>query len=451
MARDSAIEWTGHTFNPWWGCTKVSPACDHCYAETWARRTGFDIWGANTPRRHLSDDYWSQPLRWDRAAAQSGRRARVFCASMADVFEWNRTLDGLRKRLWKLVDSTPHLDWLLLTKRPHLARRLAPWPSAWPVHVWLGTTVENQHFADRRHPFSARRALSISIPELRAASRTSRPVRLSPRTTLDHRRRGKRRPGTAHASRLDSRTPRPMRERSTSTSITSCWLRSTASTWTCSPDRNTQLTPRIGPSGGFWNGAPRVTLPFVTTRCATSSASRRTGCGILGGTTPRSASMKVMPTSAFTRCWREHRSLRRRRASALSTSVRSNATGLPWKQSHNTKREGYKIELFYFLAQKWLDRAWASTRDGKKLAAWWGNGDHKHFRTLRSVERAIALCKRFRRRTGLCVCGSVRDSRKGSGVTDHVLHDPRIRSSRSGWSHGESVPASSTQRERDRA
>ena len=92
MARDSAIEWTGHTFNPWWGCTKVSPACDHCYAETWARRTGFDIWGANTPRRHLSDDYWSQPLRWDRAAAQSGRRARVFCASMADVFEWNRTL-----------------------------------------------------------------------------------------------------------------------------------------------------------------------------------------------------------------------------------------------------------------------------------------------------------------------------------------------------------------------
>ena len=143
MARDSAIEWTGHTFNPWWGCTKVSPACDHCYAETWARRTGFDIWGANTPRRHLSDDYWSQPLRWDRAAAQSGRRARVFCASMADVFEWNRTLDGLRKRLWKLVDSTPHLDWLLLTKRPHLARRLAPWPSAWPVHVWLGTLVSH--------------------------------------------------------------------------------------------------------------------------------------------------------------------------------------------------------------------------------------------------------------------------------------------------------------------
>ena len=153
MARDSAIEWTAHTFNPWWGCTKVSPACDHCYAETWARRTGFDVWGADAPRRHLSDDYWNQPLRWDRDAAQSGRRVRVFCASMADVFEWDRALDALRERLWTLIEGTPNLDWLLLTKRPHLARRLAPWSTAWPLHVWLGTTVENQHFADRRIRF----------------------------------------------------------------------------------------------------------------------------------------------------------------------------------------------------------------------------------------------------------------------------------------------------------
>ena len=153
MARDSAIEWTGHTFNPWWGCTKVSPACDHCYAETWAKRTGHHVWGAKSPRRRLSDDYWDQPLRWDQDAAQAGRRARVFCASMADVFEWSRGLDGLRERLWELVERTPNLDWLLLTKRPHLARRLAPWADAWPVHVWLGTTVENQHFADRRIRF----------------------------------------------------------------------------------------------------------------------------------------------------------------------------------------------------------------------------------------------------------------------------------------------------------
>ena len=72
---------------------------------------------------------------------------------MADVFEWGRTLDSLRERLWALVDRTPNLDWLLLTKRPHLARRLVPWANAWPGHVWLGTTVENQHLADRRIRF----------------------------------------------------------------------------------------------------------------------------------------------------------------------------------------------------------------------------------------------------------------------------------------------------------
>ena len=153
MARNSAIEWTGHTFNPWWGCTKVSPACDHCYAEAWARRTGFDVWGADAPRRRLSDHYWRQPLRWDQDAAQSGQRARVFCASMADVFERNSALDDLRERLWTLVGITPNLDWLLLTKRPHLARQLTPWANAWPTHVWLGTTVENQFFADHRIPF----------------------------------------------------------------------------------------------------------------------------------------------------------------------------------------------------------------------------------------------------------------------------------------------------------
>ena len=155
MAKNSAIEWTAHTFNPWWGCTKISPACDHCYAETWSKRTGYDVWGANSPRRQLSDDYWNQPIIWDRHAAQTRRRARVFCASMADVFELDPALDSLRKRLWALVEQTPNLDWLLLTKRPHLARRMAPWDNAWPLHVWLGTSVENQQFADRRIRFLA--------------------------------------------------------------------------------------------------------------------------------------------------------------------------------------------------------------------------------------------------------------------------------------------------------
>ncbi len=152
MAQFSSIEWTDHTFNPWWGCTKVSPACDHCYAETWARRMGFDIWTRGKPRRFLSDAYWQQPRRWNDNAARNGRRARVFCASMADVFEWQRGLQPWRQRLWRLIDETPNLDWLLLTKRPHLAVRLAPWDAGWPDNVWIGTTVENQRWADKRLP-----------------------------------------------------------------------------------------------------------------------------------------------------------------------------------------------------------------------------------------------------------------------------------------------------------
>ena len=150
MAADSKIEWTDHTFNPWWGCTKVSPACDHCYAETWAKRTGHAVWGAKTERRHLSDSHWRQPGRWDAAAQQAGTRARVFCASMGDVFEWGASLSKLRARLWDLIERTPNLDWLLLTKRPHLVTRLAPWRDDWPDNVWLGTTAETQRFLDQR-------------------------------------------------------------------------------------------------------------------------------------------------------------------------------------------------------------------------------------------------------------------------------------------------------------
>jgi protein gp37 len=150
MAKDSAIEWTHHTFNPWWGCTKVSPGCKYCYAEAWAKRTGAAVWGAKAPRRQLSDAYWSQPLAWNAAATRSGKRQRVFCASMADVFEDRRDLDGNRERLWKLIEATPQLDWLLLTKRPHNVRRLAPYGDHWPTNVWLGATAENQRWLDKR-------------------------------------------------------------------------------------------------------------------------------------------------------------------------------------------------------------------------------------------------------------------------------------------------------------
>ena len=152
MARNSKIEWTDHTFNSWWGCTKVSPACDHCYAETWAKRVGLDVWSAGKPRRFLSEAYWKQPYRWNKEAGQANRRARVFCASMSDVFEWKKELTPWRHRLWKLIEETPHLDWLLLTKRPHLAARLTPWDNQWPHNVWLGTTVEIQKWLDKRLP-----------------------------------------------------------------------------------------------------------------------------------------------------------------------------------------------------------------------------------------------------------------------------------------------------------
>ena len=155
MARDSRIEWTDHTFNPWWGCAKVSPACDHCYAEAWAKRIGLDIWSAGRPRRFLSDTYWHQPKLWNKAAEEQGTRARVFCASMADVFEWKKGLSPWRERLWMLIDETPFLDWLLLTKRPHLVRRMAPWDDDWPANVWLGTTVEDQKWVSKRMPHLA--------------------------------------------------------------------------------------------------------------------------------------------------------------------------------------------------------------------------------------------------------------------------------------------------------
>jgi len=152
MAKNSSIEWTHHTFNPWWGCTKVSPACDNCYAETWAVRLGERLWGAKAPRRFFSDAHWSEPLRWNSEAKRIGQRRRVFCASMADVFENRRDLDIWRKRLWELIDLTPWLDWLLLTKRINLINRYIPWKNNWPPNVWLGTTVECQEWADIRIP-----------------------------------------------------------------------------------------------------------------------------------------------------------------------------------------------------------------------------------------------------------------------------------------------------------
>lgn len=157
MAENSKIEWCDHTFNPWIGCTKISTACDNCYAEGWAKRTGqIALWQGE--RRRTTPANWNLPLKWNAQAEREGRRYRVFCASLADVFD-NQVPDEWRTDLWTLIATTKSLDWLLLTKRPqNIAKMLPdhrvgaqPWGDGWP-NVWLGTTVENQQQADLRIP-----------------------------------------------------------------------------------------------------------------------------------------------------------------------------------------------------------------------------------------------------------------------------------------------------------
>jgi protein gp37 len=152
MGKNSTIEWTHHTFNPWWGCTKVSHACKLCYAEVWARRTGGHFWGPRAPRRFFGDHHWKEPSAWNDEAVATGQRFRVFCASMADVFEYRAELQPWREKLWDLIECTTSLDWLLLTKRPQRMAYYNRWGDPWPSNVWLGTTVENQKTADERIP-----------------------------------------------------------------------------------------------------------------------------------------------------------------------------------------------------------------------------------------------------------------------------------------------------------
>lgn len=155
MGANTKIEWATHTFNPWWGCTKVSEACKHCYAESWAKRVGKSVWGPKSDRRFFGEEHWKQPLRWNVAVDSKGERPRVFCASMADVFEPRPDLDPWRGKLFDLIEATPNLDWLLLTKRPEHVASLAKWKDDWPDHLWLGTTVELQHRAEELLPHLA--------------------------------------------------------------------------------------------------------------------------------------------------------------------------------------------------------------------------------------------------------------------------------------------------------
>lgn len=190
MGENSGIQWTTHTFNPWVGCQRVSPGCEHCYAESYDKRVGGGVdpkdgvkklrWGPKAPRVRTSVSNWNKPLKWNDAAKAAGERHRVFCSSLADVFEDRPELTAWRADLFTLIAKTPHLDWLLLTKRPQNIMRLlriaagvhetrlnenspAQSPEAFalindwlagkpPKNVWLGTTVEDQQRANERIP-----------------------------------------------------------------------------------------------------------------------------------------------------------------------------------------------------------------------------------------------------------------------------------------------------------
>lgn len=147
MAENSKIEWTDHTQNFWVGCAKISPACDHCYAEAWAKRTGHPELWAGSRRRTKT---WNDAYKFDRDAGNAGVRARVFTNSLSDFFD-NQAVPEWRKDAWKVIRDTRKLDWLILTKRPQNIAGMLPedWGAGYP-NVWLGTTAENQEEYDRR-------------------------------------------------------------------------------------------------------------------------------------------------------------------------------------------------------------------------------------------------------------------------------------------------------------
>lgn len=174
MGDTTHIEWTDHTFNPHMGCQRVSPGCGRakgrggCYAEALVGgimgyrpasadpRRRMTLWGApsTSTRQRTSAENWAKPLRWDAAAKRDGVRRRVFCASLGDVFEDHPDLPAVRADLWPLIEACDGLDWQLLTKRPENVRAMVPpaWLAAWPAHVWIGTTVEDQQRAEERIP-----------------------------------------------------------------------------------------------------------------------------------------------------------------------------------------------------------------------------------------------------------------------------------------------------------
>lgn len=155
MAENSKIEWTENTFNIVEGCEKVSPGCKNCYAETRDKHWhGGEHWGPNSNRKPMSEAYWRKPAIWNVQAYKENRKIKVFCSSLCDVFEDHPDLVEPRERLFKIIESTSNLIWQLLTKRPENILKFVPphWLDGFPENVWMGTTVENQEYAEIRLP-----------------------------------------------------------------------------------------------------------------------------------------------------------------------------------------------------------------------------------------------------------------------------------------------------------
>jgi len=170
MSDKTNISWTDHTFNPWWGCSKVAPGCDNCYAATLDKRTGGNHWispenrTADKPRRTMPAN-WRKPVKWNKQAELEGRRHRVFCGSMMDWCDKNAP-EGALDDLFALIRETPWLDWQLLTKRATLIERRLPadWGEGYE-NVWLGVTVE-----DVEHGFARIESLSTIPAKVRFLS-----------------------------------------------------------------------------------------------------------------------------------------------------------------------------------------------------------------------------------------------------------------------------------------
>ena len=157
MGYTTKIAWTNHTFNIVFGCVEVSQACRRCYAREFAKRLGYGknkpaIWGKDADRRVMPDEYWQQPLSWNGMAKKAGQRRRVFCSSMADVFEDHPITNRERLKLWPLIRATPWLDWMLLTKRHANVLNMMPDDISELLNVWPGMTIENRPMFYERAP-----------------------------------------------------------------------------------------------------------------------------------------------------------------------------------------------------------------------------------------------------------------------------------------------------------